>query len=131
MGEQVGCEMGEHKLPKQIRIALDWAFDLRLEGEQDRLIAALKPHVTTWVTAEMPVIRKQLQRARRVGMQASMMTRVVSVERVWMFNALTHNRDLGTDVIAMVAANKDAIDKMRRCFLQAAEDRMGPGSPAI
>lgn len=110
----------------QIKIGLDWAFDARLESDQTRLIAELKPNVTAWVNAEMPVIHKQLKRALRNGMQASMITRMVRIGPVWMFNALIANRDIGTDVIAMVAASEDAANIMAESFMDTAEARMGP-----
>jgi hypothetical protein len=105
----------------QMRIGLDWSFDGRLAHEQTRLIAALKPHVIKWANGIMPAVRKQV----RKGAAASMATQLVNVEQVWMFNALAHNRDIGTDMIAMVAADKDTATTMARFFMQAAEMRMG------
>ena len=120
----------------QMRIALEWAFDARLDHDKDRLIASLKPDVTAWATTILPRMRKQLRRAaRRDGTEATMVTRtvegMVGLRRVWMFNAMIANRDIGTDVIAMVAADEGAAHAMARGFLDAAEARMGPGTPVV
>jgi hypothetical protein len=54
-----------------------------------------------------------------------MATRLERLEGVWVFNALTYNRDVPASVIAMVAATKDHAEKMAESFMQAAATMLG------
>jgi hypothetical protein len=42
-----------------------------------------------------------------------------------LFNALFHNRDIGTDVIAMVAPSEEGVNIMAESFMKATEMRLG------
>jgi len=114
----------------QVKLNLDWAFAAVLENEQTLLIAALKPGVATWVNETLPILQKRLRKARD-GTQSTMATRTDNDAGVWIFNAMIHNRDIGTDIIAMVAPTEDGVKIMSDAFMQAVETRMGRPSSTM
>jgi hypothetical protein len=103
---------------------LSWQFETSLAAEQGRLIAALKPHVVAWSRASYPAAKRRLSEALD-GSQATVITEIMPREGVWLFVAMIHNRDLGTDTVAMAAPTREKIEKMTDAFHVATEMRMG------
>jgi len=109
---------------KKIKINLDWTFAKSLQPKQQQLIDQLKPDVVKWSQDAFGKLYTRLNCADQVT-QSVMGIRSIKTNGVWMFNAMIHNRDIGTDIIAMVADSEAGADLMRDSFLQAAETVLG------
>lgn len=106
---------------------LEWTFEITLKDRQDELIAAFKPVVSRWANHMRPVLHKNLHSDPLAGCSTAtdLLEFTRGPDKVWLFLALFVNRDIGDDVIALVAASERSAELMAQSFLAAMSQRMG------